>query len=430
MDDISGALLREQRKRAGVGLRRVAGRSAWSVSAGHLSRVERGERPVTPAIVAVYEQALGIRIADAAAQQQWRPVELDTFQPEAFTSTIGKVAAGGSPVEPVERLLEAAGTGNPSPPSRVGRAEVAHVEHAAAMIRQLDLRYGGALACQLADGLLRWTISLRQSSMSDAVRASLHTATGALAMWAAWAAFDDGRHRAARNLSTLALEAAVAADDADLRAHVLADIAAQYSYLGHPEQCLTILRLEGDERVGPAVRCVMHGVRAYAYAARQEAAACLREIDLAGQAGALAEAGPVPNWFGGFDPAHTQAVCGHAAALLAHRTGGDAERAEAYKRLTEAAGQLDPVGRGRAVTLCQARLALLHLTDGEVDEAAGWVRRLVAVADGVRSVRLRRDLAAVNKAGSARLDDPRAQVVAGQVGLAAPPPTSRPGGGR
>lgn len=412
MNRISGALLREQRTRAGVGLRRVAGRSAWSVSAGHLSRVERGERPVTPAIVAVYEQALGIRIVDLLTDPARRRVDAAAQPPEAFITSVAAIAAGAE-TESIERLLAAAS--GPASPRRVGRSDVAHVEQCAALVRQLDLRYGGGLAGALADDLLRWTVQLRQAAMTDAVRGTLDAATGVLAMWAAWAAFDDGRYPAARALSTAALRAAVAAGDPDLRAHVLADLAVQYSYLGCPEQCLTLLRLAEDARVGPAVRSLIHGVRAHAYAATGQTAACRREIDLAAQVGAQVEPAGLPSWFGGFDPAHTRAVCGHALARLAAKTGAEREQAQAYRWLTEAVTGLDPAGRGRAAALCQVRLAMLDLARGRIDDAADRLGRSAGIVEGMRSGRLRRDLALVRETVAAWPDRTRLRMLAGRL---------------
>jgi hypothetical protein len=61
-------MLRELRLWADLGLRAVARRSSGAVrlSDGHLSRVERGLRPVTPAVLAAYERALarvsGLRV--------------------------------------------------------------------------------------------------------------------------------------------------------------------------------------------------------------------------------------------------------------------------------------------------------------------------------------------------------------------------------
>lgn len=102
---------------------------------------------------------------------------------------------------------------------------------------------------------------------------------------AGWSAFDVGSHEQARSLLRLALYAAVAGGEPDLRAHVLADIAAQHNQVGYHRDALEIIRLaEGDDRVAPEVRMVLHGVRARAHAALGEADACHRQIEAAGRA--------------------------------------------------------------------------------------------------------------------------------------------------
>jgi hypothetical protein len=62
--------------------------------------------------------------------------------------------------------------------------------------------------------------------------------------------------------------AATEADDPDLRAQILSDVATQHLYLGDPNACLTVIRLaDGDERISAGVRFVLHGVKARAYGA-------------------------------------------------------------------------------------------------------------------------------------------------------------------
>src|SRR5690606_2833064 len=101
--------------------------------------------------------------------------------------------------------------------------------------------------------------------MGDPVRSRLDAAVAALAARVAWAAFDAGWSEAARATATVALEAAVRSDEVDLRAHILADIAAQYNDQGYTGECLTVVRLaDGDERIGAATRCLVHAVRARA----------------------------------------------------------------------------------------------------------------------------------------------------------------------
>ena len=61
----------------------------------------------------------------------------------------------------------------------------------------------------------------------------------------------------------------MAADDPDLRAHILADVAAVHNHLDHPGDALQIIRLAGgDERVSPAIRSILHGVHANTHAAQ------------------------------------------------------------------------------------------------------------------------------------------------------------------
>jgi hypothetical protein len=67
----------------------------------------------------------------------------------------------------------------------------------------------------------------------------LHTALTSLACATAWAAFDAHRHDTARHLWSLALESAITADQPDLRAHLLADIAASDNHHAHPPTACT-----------------------------------------------------------------------------------------------------------------------------------------------------------------------------------------------
>jgi hypothetical protein len=232
--------------------------------------------------------------------------------------------------------------------------------------------------------------------MTTPVRASLHTGIGALAAFAAWAAFDADQHHTARHLFTLALDAAVAADDPDLRAHTLADVAATHNHHGHSGDALQIIRLAGgDERVSPAIRSILHGVRANAHAAQGHRDPTTREIDHAEHTSDTVTAGTVPSWLGGWHPAHTRAVCAHAAATLAAATGSHTDLADAHKRLTHAIDTIDATARTRALARCQTRLALLHLTSGDPDQATRWADLARTSAVDLRSARVRIDLATI-----------------------------------
>jgi hypothetical protein len=390
----------------GVPLRRIARMAG--MSHGHLSKVERGEygRPVTPAIMAAYERVTGVRLAEAVVAvaerggkpaarrgKVWRPGELTDMRRRAYNAAIAALTIGGHLGEPFGRLLDS--TGRPLTPAPPDAADVAQLGQLAELVTALDLRHGGGLMSQVGKSLLRWAvIMLDAMEMDDRVSRALHAVVGGLALRSAWSAFDTASHEAARTLFRLALYAAGRAGDPDLRAHVLADVAAQHNYLGYHEDCLEIIRFaEGDERVTPAVRMVLHGVKARAYGAIGQDDACRRHIDLAEQA--FTSAPDVPGWVGRLrDPAHLAAMTGHAIAELVHNgAGDDADAAEAQKRLGQAVETFDPASHARA--LCTTRLAMLHLRADETEPGVHWARQALDSAANVYSARLFRDLATI-----------------------------------
>ncbi len=95
------------------------------------------------------------------------------------------------------------------------------------MFTTWGLRFGGGLAREMAHAQLRWAVGLLDAQMSGSVRAGPNRAVGSLAERAAWSSFDAGRHEPARALFKVALYCASEADDGDLRAHVLSDVATQ-----------------------------------------------------------------------------------------------------------------------------------------------------------------------------------------------------------
>ncbi|MGH3681446.1 MAG: hypothetical protein ACRDT2_14540, partial [Natronosporangium sp.] len=170
------------------------------------------------------------------------------------------------------------------------------------------------------------------------------------------------------------------------------DVAAQHYQLGYHSDALEIIRLaEGDERVAPGVRMVLHGVKARAYAAVGEVAACRQHVGLAETAYDLARTGEraAPGWVDRLaQPAQLAAITGHALATVAHRTGDPADLDDAVGRLAAATDAFDPVSHARPRSLCQARLAGLHLAAGDLDQAVQRTREALDAVAGIRSARI------------------------------------------
>jgi transcriptional regulator with XRE-family HTH domain len=417
-----GPTLRSVREHMGVPLRRIA-RTA-GMSHGHLSKVERGEpgRPVTPAVLSAYEKATGIRLTGLASPATdppegggWRRGHLSEARRRTLNAKIAAVALGGPLGEQLVRILDA--TGRIIAPARIDEPDVVQVERAAALCTTMDMQYGGAVADQLARALLRWAIGLLETDLDQQTNPRLHAAIGALAQRAGWAAFDADSHETSRHLFTIALYAATRADDPDLRAHVIADLAAQHSCLGYPNDCLQVARFaEVDERISPPIHMVLNAIKARAYAVRGEPDACHRHVELAEHAHTTTAG--ANGWLATVaTAARLHASTGHAIATLARRTGSETARSDAQRRLSQAIDLLNPVAQARAVALCMAQLATLHLEAGELPEGEHWARRVLDSAGGIRSARLAEHMAMIRTAARSH-DDPAMRQLAGDLGSA------------
>jgi len=397
MEDLDGAKLRQQRQQAGASQARVA--RAAGVSAGHIVRVEAGERAPSPAVVNGYEKVLGVSFSgptwmldesggDTLTTYRSSP-KADPMQRRALIAALASIAAGGPLGEPIGTAVAALGP--TEVPSRVGLADVIDVERAADMFTTWDLRFGGGLAREMARAQLQWATGLLEAQMSDPVRIRLFGAVGSLAERAAWATFDAGDHGPARRLFRIALHTASQADDADLVAHILSDVATQQMYLGHPDDGVRLVRLAaGDDRISPAVRFVLHGVQARAHGELGEAEPTVRHIGLAEQQYADVTEDNLPAWMRQFlTDAHVFSVTGQAAFSLARTTGVGFD--DAAGRLKRALVGFGP-GRARAVALCATRLATLHLHAGHHDDGVAVARTALSAAPGLRSARILADL--------------------------------------
>jgi transcriptional regulator with XRE-family HTH domain len=386
-----------------VPLRRIA--RIAGMSHGHLSKVERGEhgRPVTPAILRAYEKVTGVSLTEAAAnvaerrdrdtgrgKRYWKPGQLTDMRRRAYNAAIGAITIGGHLGEPVLRLLDS--TGRPVTPAPPDDLDIKQLGQQSELLAAMDMRYGGGLASQLAKAVLRWAHPMLDAhSLGEEKGRRLHSIIGAIAHRAGWAAFDVHAHEAARSLFRLALYTAAQGEDHNLRGHVLADVAAQHNQLGYRRDALDIVRLgEGDERIAPAVRMVLHGVKARTYGCLGDADACRKRIEAAEEAFTQAsteEAG----WVGRLaNVARLYAITGHALADLAEYTGKEGQRGEAIQRLGKAVDELDSTNHARAYVLCLSRLATLLVVNGDLsdEEWPEWVKERMPEGVRVRSGRV------------------------------------------
>ncbi|MEV8633904.1 helix-turn-helix transcriptional regulator [Streptosporangium sp. NPDC051023] len=355
-------------------------------SKGHLSRVERGERPVTPALVLAYERTLGVPVAATPenGDASFSEGTVDSVRRRQLLSSIAAASVGAAALEPLTRLLD----GLPSlPPGNVGLSEVKAIESATQLYMDMDLAGHSSTATAIAGGVLSWSVSLLDRKMSSTTRERLFPAVGLLADRLGWATYDSGASPRAIQLLTFALDNAAQGADRDLRAHIMLDLSTVVTDMGQPSDGVEILRMAlGDERISSAEQANLHAVAARHCATAGQRTEGLRHIVRAEEALSRDSKAIAPDW------AHRITVSAghHDSALgLALFALGEDERAR--ERLTAAVKKLD-AGRTRTGLRCLTRLAVLDIRAGARDQGEGKARQAAAKAADIQSTRVSTDL--------------------------------------
>jgi transcriptional regulator with XRE-family HTH domain len=388
---VTGRNLRELRKRAGLGLADVARVARCSV--GHLSRVETGQRDVTPALINAYEVATHQKID--AAVNGGDALILGSMRRRDLLALIASASVGSlEPSEPLSRLVD----GLPvEAPRHVGQAEVAIVLEAVDFLTQLDLRYGGGRVAAFGSSTLRFAAGMLHGTFaSDDVRDQTYAAVAALADRLAWSRYDSGDLVGANWLLTYALAVAAKSPDRDLWGHVLLNLSTETFDFGMPSEAVDIIRLAlGDERVSSIEQANLHAVAARHCAGIGQPESVARHLGMAEEALGRARPATAPTW-----AKRVTASPGHfdSAFGLAYFASGDFDPAR--QRFLSALDVLGP-DRVRTALRCRTRLAVIDITQGEpTGEAHAY--QAVADASTVNSARVQDDLRMVQAAARPR----------------------------
>jgi hypothetical protein len=327
------------REEAGVSLREMA--FATERDRGHLSRVERGVREATPALVAAYQAALTRGTVEYMRRRS--------------------ILVGGAAL-PVLAL-----TGGEIP-SLVGAPEVAAIRALA-----LDLDLGHPFGLDVAEAGLHRAAQMLHARVSPSVVADLHEAVALLADRVGWGLHEAGRDAA--SALTFAYRTADKGGDRSLGAHALLDLSVHTT---NTPEALATLEHALAGLVRGAERANLHAV-----AARRAAG---YDAKLAGEHLARAmDTEPTPD--GGIwaeqitvSPGHLDAIIGFACYATDHP--------DTAVRLNRAITEMAP-NRQRTRARCHTRLAGLAVENG--DETAAYAHLAKALASR-RSVMVAGDL--------------------------------------
>jgi hypothetical protein len=317
---LNGPDLRALRVDAGLTLAvlaRLIGRDK-----GHLSRVERAQRPAGRDLVSAYQGAC-------------RPATLDDVRRRDLFAAAAIPAA-------------VALTGAVGPPQRVGPPEVAAIRSLA-----LDLDLSHPLTIHVAQNALQRAVLMLKARVSPAVKYELPEVVSLLADRIGWGLLETGQDPA--NTLAFAHNLAQQGRDPDLRAHTLLDLAVAST---DPRLAVTTLEHALAERTSSAERVNLHAVVAR-IAARHDLRTARRHL---AQAMSI-EPEPGQGVWTTQSQITVSTAAGHLDALVgfaAFATG----HAAAYELLTSAVDRLGPLRR-RTRARCHVRLAGLAMREHE-----------------------------------------------------------------
>ncbi|MGH3718307.1 MAG: XRE family transcriptional regulator [Pseudonocardiaceae bacterium] len=307
-------------------------------------------------------------------------VKLDNVKRRQFNHTavgVGALAMG----EPFAALL---GDSEPTPvPARVGATDIEHVRTATEVFSEWLYTYGGGLGREAAMAQLRWSAGLLDATCPDELRPELFSAVGALANIAGYMSFEVYAHDDASRAFGFALYCAQQAEDWNLRAHVLTDMAARATWIGRPDEGLTWAEegLVRADRLSETVQAMLHTDRGRALAK-------MRRVEETRTALGMAE-----EHFARSTPTNDPPIlANYNAAFLAGNTGAALfDLAMLGHSLTQATDRLTTAAAGHTAVKPQAhaliKLASLTMATGDPLQAAAIGH---AALDRVGKIRSRR----------------------------------------
>ncbi|MGH3427680.1 MAG: hypothetical protein ACRDQZ_08955, partial [Mycobacteriales bacterium] len=216
-------------------------------SANYIGQVERGDIGWPCKLYReAYREIFGVSTDSALgfvnARSRRGSVELDPVKRRKLIHNATTLGVGALTLEePVTALLALLEGDEPIPiPARVGATDIEHVHTATQVFESWNRTYGGGVVRGAVMGQLRWSAGLLGASCPERLRPELFTALGDLASVAGYTAADAHADGEAHRVFRFALHCAERAEDWNLRAEILSNMAKQAIRTGRPDDGLTL----------------------------------------------------------------------------------------------------------------------------------------------------------------------------------------------
>jgi transcriptional regulator with XRE-family HTH domain len=270
----------------------------------------------------------------------------------------------------------------------VGDSDVKAVRAVQQSMKAIDDGHGGGVALPMAVEYLRGEVApLLRGRYTDTVGRELFGATSQFTLGVGWMAYDAGKHGLAQRYMAQALRLSHAANDRAFGGRILAAMSHQALHLGdvrHGLDFACAARAGTQGAVTPTTAAMLAVMEACAYAARGDAAPCLRALSDAERAFARSSPGEDPPWVD-FDEG---GLAGHLA-----RSFRDLDRPREAERFAVRAIQLCHPTHLRTRVQRYAILTSAHAQQGDLERACAVGRQMLAAVGRLRSRRTLDDVA-------------------------------------
>ncbi|MGH3975170.1 MAG: helix-turn-helix transcriptional regulator, partial [Pseudonocardiaceae bacterium] len=384
----------------------LAERPGRGLSSAHLVKAIDDALGAGGALVALRQQAyaqqkarrLGADNATASAEEPGRgvrtsadPAEVENTNRREVVASAAAIAFGAGLDQPVLRIIAAAA--EPQTPTRVRAGDVQHLRDAIAMLGEWERHAGGGVVRPYALAALRSGTAMLDASGMPEVRLDLSATVALLADLAGWVTFDCGDYASAQQLFLLGLHAGRESGDVGIRAFVACGLARQEIHTGNWKNGLELAQLASTatDAFTPNAIAMLHTVKAFGYARKQDAAQCRRHIGAAIDTYQPDSTADDPSWIRYFTPAQLE---GDLANAMCDLILGDADvpnqaahRIALIERLSTTFRQYPP-DRARSKAITAARLATLLYQEGEQRIGRQMADEAISLAGQMRSARL------------------------------------------
>ena len=416
----------------GISLREAARQAGFS--AGYLSNVASGRKPVTPSLAVRLDRVLGTRdhlTAYALTPEQERAdtpkaeqqgsssrVRPDTLPLSAWAANIAEARRGaawlwrydlderGTRVGSADVVATAVLRWLTAPPDstatrsagdkEISPYDVQRVRTVRVRLKDLDNAHGGGVVFPMAAAYLRGEVAaLLRGSCDEPEGIALLEATAEAELDVGWSAYDAGDHQLARGYLLHALRIAHAARARLLGARIVCALSHQALHVG---QITLSVDLARAARTGagadatPRAAAMLSAMEAMAHAGARDVGRCDEALGDSERALARATADDGdPSWLD-FDEG---ALLGHTARAFRDLAAAGLTTPEHARRCALRSVELCRAGHGRTRAQRNAILATTCVQAGDIGHAAAIGELIIADAWDVRSRHVQGDIAAL-----------------------------------